>query len=358
MEYRAPKGAEGAGRDRTAGRRRVAGTEGMTVTTDGWQQVRPHGLPTPSSLPAQPGSARAGGAARAATTVAGRPGPAPLARTLSGALLGLAALVILASPAWGQDVVATVLDEGYVVEAGADDVDEGDLRAALDDARDDGIDLAVAFLAAEPAGGAETLADDLIDERGGVALVVTPEEVGGASAQHADAEVDRALDAALGSLGPDDDPVDGVRAFTASLRQETGGADATESLPGPLGGIGLGTIIIGIIVLVVVLSLLGRILGGGRRRRRAYGGHGGYRRRRGGMGRGFMGGLLGGAVGGRMARRRGGTYGGTPTTSTRTRSTGGTTRSRSGSASRSRGSSSRSRGSSSRSRGSSSRRRR
>ncbi len=326
-----------------------------------WQPVSPGERRHRSPSQAGPEAAEPGRRATATTAVMARAALAPLARGVSGILLVLVALLLLAPTALGQDVVEVVLDEGYVVEPGADDVDEGDLRATLDEARGDGVDLAVAFLAAEPAGGAEALADDLIDARGGVALVVTPEEVGGASAQHGDAEVDRALDAALASLGPDDDPVDGVRAFTASLQQETGatdGADVTESLPGPLGGIGIGTIIIGIIVLVVVVSLLGRIFGGGRRRRRGYGGHGGYGRRRGGMGRGFMGGLLGGAVGGRMARRRGGAYGGSRTTSTRTGTSGGTSRSRSGSASRSRGSASRSRGSSSRSRGSSSRRRR
>ncbi len=325
-----------------------------------WQPVSPGERRHRSPSQAGPEAAEPGRRATATTAVMARAALAPLARGVSGILLVLVALLLLAPTALGQDVVEVVLDEGYVVEPGADDVDEGDLRATLDEARGDGVDLAVAFLAAEPAGGAEALADDLIDARGGVALVVTPEEVGGASAQHGDAEVDRALDAALASLGPDDDPVDGVRAFTASLQQETGatdGADVTESLPGPLGGIGIGTIIIGIIVLVVVVSLLGRIFGGGRRRR-GYGGHGGYGRRRGGMGRGFMGGLLGGAVGGRMARRRGGAYGGSRTTSTRTGTSGGTSRSRSGSASRSRGSASRSRGSSSRSRGSSSRRRR
>jgi len=325
-----------------------------------WQPVSPGERRHRSPSQAGPEAAEPGRRATATTAVMARAALAPLARGISGILLVLVALLLLAPTALGQDVVEVVLDEGYVVEPGADDVDEGDLRATLDEARGDGVDLAVAFLAAEPAGGAEALADDLIDARGGVALVVTPEEVGGASAQHGDAEVDRALDAALASLGPDDDPVDGVRAFTASLQQETGatdGADVTESLPGPLGGIGIGTIIIGIIVLVVVVSLLGRIFGGGRRRR-GYGGHGGYGRRRGGMGRGFMGGLLGGAVGGRMARRRGGAYGGSRTTSTRTGTSGGTSRSRSGSASRSRGSASRSRGSSSRSRGSSSRRRR
>lgn len=325
-----------------------------------WQPVSPGERRHRSPSQAGPEAAEPGRRATATTAVMARAALAPLARGVSGILLVLVALLLLAPTALGQDVVEVVLDEGYVVEPGADDVDEGDLGATLDEARGDGVDLAVAFLAAEPAGGAEALADDLIDARGGVALVVTPEEVGGASAQHGDAEVDRALDAALASLGPDDDPVDGVRAFTASLQQETGatdGADVTESLPGPLGGIGIGTIIIGIIVLVVVVSLLGRIFGGGRRRR-GYGGHGGYGRRRGGMGRGFMGGLLGGAVGGRMARRRGGAYGGSRTTSTRTGTSGGTSRSRSGSASRSRGSASRSRGSSSRSRGSSSRRRR
>ncbi|MFO8074682.1 MAG: hypothetical protein ACQETV_04565 [Actinomycetota bacterium] len=276
---------------------------------------------------------------------------------VAGLALVLAALLLLGDAAAGQDVVEEVLAEGYLVEPGADDVDEADLRSALEDARGDGVDLVVAFLASEAAGGAEALADDLVEAGGGVALVVTPEEVGGASAQHGDADVDAALDAALARLGPDDDPVEGVRAFAASLGQGTGstdGADVTDSLPGPLGDVGLGTIVVGVVVLLVVLSLLRRVLGGGRRRRRGYGGYG---RRRGGLGRGLMGGLLGGAIGGRMGRRRGG-YGGGATTSMPTRTAGGTSRPRSGSAARSRRSSSRRRGSGGRSRGGGSRRRR
>lgn len=278
---------------------------------------------------------------------------------ITGLVAVVAAAVALAAagPAAATQTTAGLGDDGVLVQPGAEEVDRQALVAAVQTARAAGVALSVAILAADPPGGAEAEADRLVDQAGGVVLVLTPGEVGAVSADHGDRAVDAALDAASPQFGEGGSIPAGVETFGRELAQAGEGGLDTSALPGPLSGISMSTLVIGGIVLLAVLVVLPRLLGGGRRRRRGgiggmggMGGYGGHRRRRrggGGLAGGFLGGMAGGALGGRHR-------GGTRNTPSRTRSS--STPSR-GSSSRSRGSASRSRGSSSRSRGSSSRRR-
>ncbi len=336
---------------------------------------------TPTAAPAR------SVAVRSSLTPFATPGMAArtTVRTTSWAAVVLAllasstlALMVAAAPAHAQDTEEQLAAEGYVVEDGADDVDESRLASTIEDARRDGVELSAAFLADAPE-GAEAAADSLVEGLGGVVLVVTPDEIGASGEEYSSADIDAALDAAADELGADDDPVDAVAAFASELGEGTAmdGFD-TSQLPGPLAGMSPTTLILGAIAILVVFALLRRLLGGGRRRRRYQGGmhepgYGGYRggygsRRRGGMGGGLVGGLLGGAIGGRMARGRGDTNGSVRRSAgTRTGRSGGSAGRSSGSRnSRSRSSGSRSSGSrssgsrsrsSGRSRGSGSRRR-
>ena len=284
----------------------------------------------------------------AATSAPGR------AAVVVGMLAALG-LLLAPPPAQAQGVADELAATGYVVEDGADDVDDSRLEDAVGDARNQGVDLSVAFLAEDPEAGAEAEADSLAERVDGVVLVVSPSEIGASSATHSSGQIDSALDAAADELGSSDDPVDAVVAFADELESATAGAGFdTSQLPGPLAGLSVPALIIGAIAVLVVLSLLGRLLGGGRRRGGHQGpmGQPGYgrgygRRRRGGMGGGFVGGLLGGALGGRMARGGGGQSASRRGSATRGRS----------SSSRSSSSRSRSSGSRSRSRSSGSRRR-
>lgn len=260
----------------------------------------------------------------------------------------LAAGLAAAGPAAATERAAALGDDGVLVQPGAEEVDRQALVAAVQTARAAGVSLSVAILAADPPDGAEAEADRLVDQAGGVVLVLTPVEIGAVSATHGDRAVDAALDAASPQFAEGGSIPAGVETFGRELAAAGEGGLDTSALPGPLSGINPSTLVVGAIVLVVALIVLPRLLGGGRRRRRSgmggMGGMGGYghrgrRRGGGGLAGGFLGGMAGGALGG---RHRGGTRN---TTSSRSR----------GSSTPSRGSSSRSRGSASRSRGSSSR---
>lgn len=269
------------------------------------------------------------------------------------AVLGAAAVVALAAvPAAAERTVA-LGDDGVLVESGAEEVDRGALTAAVRSVRSSGVPLSVALLAEDPPGGAEAEADRLVEQTGGVVLVLTPAEVAAGSADHSDQQVDAGLDAAASQLDAGGDIPAGVETFGRELATAGGGGLDTTDLPGPLAGVSVQTLVIGAIVAMVVLSMLRRLLGGGRRRRGLgspggagrhgsgrygsgrYGSSRGRRRGGGGLAGGVLGGLAGGALRG---RHRGGSRPGSSSRPTRSR----------GSASRSRSSSSRSRGSASR----------
>ena len=230
----------------------------------------------------------------------------PFAVTLLfGVLTAPAALAELAS-----GTVDSVERNGYAVEVGAEDVDEGALAAAIDEARANGVELAVAFLAEDPTGGAEFAADALLERVGGTVLVLTPSEVGAAGEGRSNDEVDAALDAALANLGPDGQAVEGVRAFAAALTPtEAGGAADAGGL---FEGLGAAPLVLVLVLLLAVVAVVAVVLLRSRRGRRRGGSRGGYRDPGyGGAGRrpprrgGFGGGLLGGLLGARAARRMG-----------------------------------------------------
>jgi hypothetical protein len=210
----------------------------------------------------------------------------------------------------------------------------------------------LAVLAEAPAEGARGFADRVLETTGGTVLVFTPEEIEVSSAVATDRQVESALSTADDRADPDD--VAGYAlAFDESLNAQLEGG-----VGGLLDGTGIeapstGTIVIGVIVVIVVLMIIGRVLrgfgrllGGGRRRNQGYGG--GYRRSRsGGMGwllGGFLlgnrrrrGGLGGGLGGGQVGRRTSGGLGGITRQSSSSTRRSSTSRSRTGGSSRSRG---------------------
>ncbi len=186
-------------------------------------------------------------------------------RITARAVLALATVAVLAVA-----TAAAAAESRVEVEAGAEEVEEAALTDVVRDAESDGLVLSVSVLAGEPAGGAEAAADTLVDQHGGAALVVTPEEVGGVSDDHGSAQVDVAVDQALEELIESDDVVAAASTFADRL---TGGAsgDAQTVTSGGLfsGGSGL-PIPLPLLVIggsVLLLSVFGR---GRRRRRRGY----------------------------------------------------------------------------------------
>ena len=251
-------------------------------------------------------------------------------RMSSGAVLALASVALLSVA-----TVAVAAESRVEVEAGAEAVDEAALTEVVRDAEADGLVLSVSVFADEPSGGAEGVADSLVDQHGGAALVITPEEVGGVSDDHGSAQVDVAVDQALDELIESDDAVAASSTFADRLSGGATGDNQTTSAGGLFsGGSGLPIPLPFLVIggLVLLLSVFGR----GRRRRR----------RRGYVGNGY-------GPGSRHPRRHRNARAGVGASRSSSRGSGSRSR---GSSSRSR-SSGRSRSRSSRSRGRSSRRR-
>ncbi|MBA2530449.1 MAG: hypothetical protein H0V19_10930, partial [Euzebyales bacterium] len=166
--------------------------------------------------------------------------------------LVVAALLSLTAPALAQtyDTLAEQLaDQGYGVEPGAR-VDEAALARAVGEVRRSGTRLSVAVLAAQPPGGETTAADALLDRVGeGTVLVVGPGDIGYASDEFGDAELDAAADEALDDFRRDTSA--GVATFGAVLERVTAGDDPGAAGAGSRGGFPIG------VAGVLLLGLLG-----------------------------------------------------------------------------------------------------
>lgn len=159
----------------------------------------------------------------------------------------LAALALAASPG---EVVAEVADTGMYLEPGVV-VEAAAISSAVADARAAGGDLSVVVLASEPAGGAPTFAESVLDRLGGgTVLVVAPDTIGWASEGDvwSRARLDAATEAALGA----GDDAGAVQAFVATLV-----AESAASSPGASGdGSGWTVLVVFLVVVVGAVAVL------------------------------------------------------------------------------------------------------
>jgi hypothetical protein len=157
-------------------------------------------------------------------------------------------LVATMAPAFGQDTgpaIATLSADSLYIEAGADPVDEPAIRSAIETAGGHGVDLKIAVLAG---GNAEQLASTIaagLDAA--TVLVFTPSSYGAFSATLSQSRLDDALGVAADELsGPD--VADGTRAFAEALDPDRDS-----------GGVSAGLVVAGIIGLLVVVGVGGRM---------------------------------------------------------------------------------------------------
>lgn len=162
--------------------------------------------------------------------------------------IALFALLATMAPAFGQDTgpaIAALSDDSLYVEAGAEAVDESAVLSAIDTAGGHGVDLKVAVL---DAGNAETLASSIAGGLDSVTvLVFTPSSYGAFSDTLSQSRLNDALSAADDDLsGPD--VAEGVEAFAEALDPDRDS-----------GGVSVGLVVVGIVGLLVVVGVGGRI---------------------------------------------------------------------------------------------------
>jgi HAMP domain-containing protein len=176
-------------------------------------------------------------------------------RRLLVVVIGLVAAIALpARAATPGDVAELLARQGYVVEDGAEPVDERELARVVSGARARGVVLLPVFLATDPPGGAIGFADEVLARVGaGTVVVLSPQEIGVSSAAYGDAEVGEALDVAAAQLEAGN-AVDGLATFAAALaggRVPVGREAARDD--GGFGGVALvlgGLAVAGVLVFV------------------------------------------------------------------------------------------------------------
>jgi hypothetical protein len=168
-------------------------------------------------------------------------------RRFSPLLLTALLVAAIAAPASAQtadQVADRVGESGTYVDPGLD-VDQGALADAVRRASNAGFRLLVVLLDDDPAAGAATFADAVLDRVGdGTVLVLSATGEGAASSSFDQAALERALDAGFSAGGGDLGYVEG---FLGSLAP-----DAAEAGDGGSGGGGSG----GLIILLVIVGLL------------------------------------------------------------------------------------------------------
>lgn len=195
---------------------------------------------------------------------AGRPALAATVLTLALLL----ATVAGARAAEAGDVAEAVSTTGGYAEPGSG-VDDGALDRVAGDLAAEGHRVGLIALATTPSGGATIFAEVVLEEVGtGTVLVVTPDEVGVASAVYNVSAVDRALDLAIDDLRAE--PVLGLttlaNALTGSdVAAPAGSGGGVGTADGGAGSSGPGT---GTVLLVLVVVGLGLLVWRGRRRSR------------------------------------------------------------------------------------------
>ena len=160
-----------------------------------------------------------------------------------------AVLLTVALPAAAQtpdQVAAEVRDRGYWIDPGLPAA-ESRISAAVAAAGNAGVRLFVVLLAEDPAGGATTFADAVLDRIGdGTVLVLSATAEGMVSLDFDQGQIEKALEAGYDAGGGDAGYVDAVAASLAGSPVDTGGGTDT----GATGG-GSRT---GLIVLLVVIG--------------------------------------------------------------------------------------------------------
>ncbi len=178
---------------------------------------------------------------------------------IAGLLLALAGPALAAVP---DDAVPDLGDRGFYVEPGAAPISENRLATVVSDARNAGARLMVAILDEEPAGGATTFADAVLDRIGdGTVLVLTRSGlVGVSSTEFSQTEMEAALDAA-DQVGGDDltytrsfaEALTGGTPVPADQPQDEPAAAPSSSGGGGAGGLILLALVVGGLILIVVL---------------------------------------------------------------------------------------------------------
>jgi hypothetical protein len=171
-------------------------------------------------------------------------------------LLALIALLPFALPASAlaqtpDQVAEAVRDEGYFIDEGLP-ADPASISDDITRARNGGLRLSVVLLRDDPAGGATTFADAVLDRLGeGTVLVLSATDAGMVSTEVDDAAVAAALDRGLEASA--DAPAGGgdeafVDAAVGSLLTTSGAGDDQE----PSGGGGSS----GLIFLIVIVAII------------------------------------------------------------------------------------------------------
>jgi hypothetical protein len=189
--------------------------------------------------------------------------------TLAAALLAVALTLVTALGALAaeaDDVAEAVSTTGGYAEPGSG-VDDGALDRVAGDLAAEGHRVGLVALATTPSGGATIFAEVVLEEVGtGSVLVITPDEVGVASAVYNVSGVDRALDLAIDDLR--EGPVVGLTALANALTGSDvavpAGSDGGAGAPAD-GPSGPGT---GTVLLVLIVVGVGLLIWRGRRRSR------------------------------------------------------------------------------------------
>lgn len=169
-------------------------------------------------------------------------------RRLGWIAMLVAAVVASPTAALAQDTgpaIAALTQDGLYVEAGAETVEDAVMRSAIDTAADQGVDLRIAVFAS---GAAEPLAAELAEALGSVTILAfTPSSFGVFSNELSQERLDGALADARDELsGPD--AAAGARAFAEAL-----------TLEDDSGGVSAGLIVAGIVGLLIIVAIAGRL---------------------------------------------------------------------------------------------------
>jgi hypothetical protein len=157
-------------------------------------------------------------------------------------------LLSVAAPAAAQtldEIPRLAVEDGSYAQPGSG-VDAGRLEDVVAEARNDGWRYVAVALAEEPPGGAPTYADRVLDEGpGSTVVVLTPENLGYASAEVSRDALEEAADDSIDAFN--DDPVDGFAEFAGALDDGGGGSSG--------GGFGGTLLLVGLFVVGIPLLL-------------------------------------------------------------------------------------------------------
>lgn len=173
-------------------------------------------------------------------------------------LFSVALVVAAAAPAFAADpdeAADGIADDGVFVEAGASTSD-AEIGALVAEARNDGENLSIVVLSAEPVSGAVTFADAVVDRVGRqLVIVIAPDSVGyaGTGVVYTVDQLETAIDVAFDNGGDDGEF---ARSIVESLTGQSISAPDPVGQPARSSGGGSGFIVFLVIVVVVVGGFL------------------------------------------------------------------------------------------------------